>query len=379
MGFEVEAVDAIEAIPAEDWNALVDTDQPFLRHEFLYALEACGAVTSQTGWRPSHLLVRQGTRLVAAMPRYYKLHSNGEYVFDWAWADAWERAGGEYYPKTLTAIPFTPVPGARVILALGVELQAVLRALSATCHEDAVSSWHLLFAEAREIDAWLAVWPRLIERHAIQFQWYDRNFGDFDSFLAAMNSKRRKEIRRERRRVAEQGIKLRRLSGSEIDDQALEHFYRCYRITYYERGQRPYLPYEFFQRLRETLPEALLLVQARIGTQPVAAALCLQGDKTLYGRYWGSEVEADCLHFETCYYQGIEHCLMHGLIRFDPGTQGEHKLARGFAPRRLRSLHHIADPHFHRAVAHFCDQERGHIEAYHRQALERLPFRHVRE
>lgn len=377
MRFEVEAVDAIEAIPVAGWNALVDADQPFLRHEFLYALEASGAVTPQTGWTPSHLLVWQGSRLVAAMPRYYKAHSYGEYVFDWAWADAWERAGGEYYPKALTAIPFTPVPGARVILAPGIERHEVLRLLAECCCNEEVSSWHLLFAEDNEVSAWQQAVPQLIERHALQFQWCDRGFGDFDGFLATMNSKRRKEIRRERRRVAEQGLDMRRLVGSEIDRQSLEHFYQCYRITYLERGQHPYLPYEFFQRLRETLPEALMLAQARSDTQPVAAALCLQGDKTLYGRYWGSEVEADCLHFEACYYQGIEHCLAHGLIRFDPGTQGEHKLTRGFAPRRLRSLHHIADPHFHRAVASFCAEERVYIQAYHQQALARLPFRHA--
>ena len=375
MHCEVTTIDAIEAVPADPWNALVGSDHPFLRHEFLHALEATGAVTPETGWSPRHLLVWQDGSLVAAMPRYAKDHSYGEYVFDWAWADAWERAGGEYYPKGLTAVPYTPVPGPRVLLSREAQRQDVLRALAAQCCNDDQSSWHLLFADDAEVDDWLQVHPQLIERHAVQFQWQDRGFGDFEGFLAAMTSKRRKEIRRERRRVGEQGLVMHRLAGTHIDDAALEHFYRCYRITYMERGQHPYLPRAFFQRLRERMPESLLLVQARLEGQPVASALCLQGSHTLYGRYWGSEVEADCLHFETCYYQGIEHCLAHSLVRFDPGTQGEHKLVRGFAPRRLRSLHHIAHPEFHRAVARFCKEERGYIEAYHRQALTRLPFR----
>lgn len=375
MRCEVQTLAAIEGIDAMRWNALVDADQPFLRHEFLHALEASGAVTQQRGWTPSHLLVWQGGRLIAALPHYYKTHSYGEYVFDWAWADAWERAGGNYYPKGLSAIPFTPAPGPRVLMAPGCERHDVLRALAERCCDASLSSWHLLFAEDAEVDAWLAVRPRLIERHAVQFQWRDRGFGDFDGFLAAMTSKRRKEVRRERRRVAEQGLSLHRLSGARIDRAALEHFYRCYRMTYLERGQRPYLSYEFFARLHESLPQALVLIQARLGGQPVAAALCLQGDKTLYGRYWGSEVAADCLHFETCYYQGIEHCLEQGLTRFDPGTQGEHKLTRGFAPRLLRSLHYIADPDFHRAVAHFCREESDYVMAYHREAMSRLPFR----
>nr|WP_299240586.1 GNAT family N-acetyltransferase [uncultured Halomonas sp.] len=377
MRFEVRTIASMEAVPARQWNALIDADQPFLRHEFLHALEASGAVTSATGWTPAHLLVWQKDILVAAMPRYYKRHSRGEYVFDWSWADAWERAGGDYYPKTLTAIPYTPAPGTRTAISTRVDTPAaVFAALAEHCCDESLSSWHLLFAEDAEVDAWKAAVPELIERRGVQFQWQDTGFGDFDGFLAAMSSKRRKEIRRERRRVAEQGITLSRLTGDEIDPAALAHFYRCYQMTYLERGQRPYLPLDFFQRLQRTLPEALVLVQARVEDQPIASALCIQGNKTLYGRYWGSEVEADCMHFETCYYQGIEHCLENGLTRFDPGTQGEHKLMRGFAPRQLRSLHYIADQDFRRAVAHFCVQERAHIEAYYRQAQERLPFRH---
>lgn len=379
MHFTIDTLPALEAVSARDWDALVPADQPFLRHAFLHALEASGAVTPAAGWTPAHLVVRREGALVAALPRYRKVHSFGEYVFDWAWADAWERAGGDYYPKGLTAVPFTPAPGARLLIAPGVSRRAVIAELAAACCDASLSSWHLLFAESEEVDDWLAVRPDLLERASVQFQWRDAGYGDFAGFLAAMSAKRRKEVRRERRRVAEQGLEMVRLEGEAIDAAALEHFYRCYRITYHERGQQPYLSRDFFRRLRATMPETLLLVQARHGGRPVAAALCVQGSDTLYGRYWGSEVEADCLHFEACYYQGIEHCLEKRLTRFDPGTQGEHKVSRGFAPRRLRSLHYIAHPGFRDAVARFCAEEREHIAAYQHHVEARLPFRRDRD
>jgi uncharacterized protein len=366
---------AIAAVAPERWNALVGDDHPFLRHEFLHALEASGAVSLATGWVPRHLTLWQGGALVGAMPYYHKFHSYGEYVFDWAWADAWERAGGRYYPKGLTAIPFTPAPGPRLALADGLDPLAAREVLAGAWEAGELSSWHLLFAEEAEVSGWLSVRPELVVRHGVQFQWQDRGYHDFTGFLAAMTSKRRKAIRRERRLVAEQGLTLHRLEGEAIDAQAMAHFFRCYEITYRERGRQGYLNLDFFQRLRRTLPETLLLIQARLAGRPVAAALCLQGRRTLYGRYWGSEVLADCLHFEACYYQGIEHCLARGLTRFDPGTQGEHKLARGFAPRPLRSLHHIADPGLRAAVARFCAEERRHVEAYRGAAERALPYK----
>ncbi|PXX99921.1 GNAT family N-acetyltransferase [Halomonas sp. LBP4] len=366
---------AIEAVSPSRWNALVDDDHPFLRHEFLHALEASGAVGPATGWVPRHLTLWQGEALVGVMPHYHKHHSFGEYVFDWAWAEAWERAGGRYYPKGLSAIPFTPAPGPRLALAPGIDPGEARALLAPAWEASALSSWHLLFAEEAEVDAWRSARPGLLVRHGVQFQWRDRGYGDFDGFLAALTSKRRKAIRRERRLVAEQGLTLQRLEGGEIDAGTMAHFFRCYEITYLERGRHGYLNLDFFERLRRTLPEALVLIQARLDGRPVAAALCLQGARTLYGRYWGSEVVADCLHFEACYYQGIEHCLAKGLTTFDPGTQGEHKLARGFAPRRLRSLHHIADPGLRAAIARFCAEERVHVDAYRRAAEQALPFR----
>lgn len=370
-----QTIPAMEAVSATDWNALVGDDYPFLRHEFLHALEASGSVGPATGWVPRHQTLWQGESLVGVMPLYHKHHSFGEYVFDWAWADAWERAGGRYYPKALTAIPYTAAPGPRLALAPGVDPRAAREVLADAWEMGNLSSWHLLFAEEDEVAGWQAARPELLARHGVQFQWRDRGYGDFTGFLAAMTSKRRKAIRRERRIVADQGLTLHRLEGEAIDAAALEHFYRCYEITYLERGRHGYLNLEFFRRLRASLPEALLLVQARLDGKPVAAALCLQGTRTLYGRYWGSEVVADCLHFEACYYQGIEHCLERGLTAFDPGTQGEHKLTRGFEPRLLTSLHHIADPRLGDAVARFCAEERVQVLAYCRAAEQALPFR----
>lgn len=366
---------AIEAVAATQWNALTGDDHPFLRHEFLHALEASGAVNRSTGWVPRHLTLWRGEALVGVMPYYHKFNSSGEYVFDWNWADAWESAGGRYYPKGLTAIPFSPVPGPRLALAGDVDPLAAREVLAEAWEDSTLSGWHLLFAEDDEVEAWTAARPTLLVRHGVQFQWQDRGYGDFEGFLSALTAKRRKTIRRERRRVAEQGLSLHRLTGEAIGERELEHFFRCYEITYLERGRHGYLNLDFFRRLHRAMPEALLLIQARLDDQPVAAALCLQGSRTLYGRYWGSEVLADCLHFEACYYQGIEHCLEHGLTCFDPGTQGEHKLTRGFAPRRLRSLHHIAAPRLRDAVARFCDEERRHVDAYCRAAERALPFR----
>ncbi|MGQ7261485.1 GNAT family N-acetyltransferase [Vreelandella sp. V005] len=369
----------IGAVTASQWDALVDSDQPFLRHAFLHALEASGSVSLATGWEPCHLSVWQGEQLVAAMPMYRKHHSYGEYVFDWGWAEALENAGGRYYPKALSAVPFTPVPGTRTLIASHVDASAVRTLLAEAwreqCASQALSSWHLLFANEKDVAAWQAQCPDLITREGVQFQWHDRGFGDFDGFLDSLTSKRRKMIKRERRLVADQGLKVARLEGDAITPADMAHFYRCYAITYHERGRPPYLNHNFFERLRLSMADALVLVQASIEGRPVAAALYFRGSRSLYGRYWGSEVVADCLHFEACYYQGIDYCLQQGLTLFDPGTQGEHKLVRGFAPQRVRSLHFIEHPGLAAGVAQFCQQEGEHVSAYREAAHQALPFK----
>ncbi|MCK0768451.1 GNAT family N-acetyltransferase [Chromohalobacter canadensis] len=379
MGLMIRELTRVADVPLETWNALVGRRYPFLRHEFLDALESTGCVDAESGWVPRHLSLWQGERLVGVLPHYLKMHSFGEYVFDWSWADAWERAGGRYYPKRLSAIPFTPAIGPRLAVASDISLTQAIQAVAAFFEErgDDVSSWHLLFADEREVTQWQVQWPSLLRREAVRFEWRDAGYGDFEGFLASMVGKRRKEIRRERRKVAEQGLSLHRLSGGDIDAAALAHFYRCYRITYLERGQMPYLSEAFFTRLRATMGEALMLVQVRQGDTPVAAALYLQGGDTLYGRYWGSEVVADCLHFEACYYQGIEYCLEQGLKCFDPGTQGEHKLLRGFSPELSTSLHYLPHSGFREAVARFCVEERQAMGHYRLACRERLPFRPV--
>lgn len=367
------------AVTASQWDSLVDDDQPFLRHAFLHALEASGSVSMATGWEPCHLSVWQGEQLVAAMPMYRKHHSYGEYVFDWGWAEALERAGGRYYPKALSAVPFTPVPGVRTLIAKQIDAGAVRDFLAQAwrdqCESQALSSWHLLFANEADVAAWQVQCPDLITREGVQFQWRDRGFGDFDGFLATLTSKRRKMIKRERRLVADQGLSVTRLESDAITPAAMAHFFRCYTMTYHERGRAPYLNHDFFERLRQTMPEALVLVQAHSEGRPVAAALYFRGTDSLYGRYWGSEVVADCLHFEACYYQGIEYCLQHGLTLFDPGTQGEHKLVRGFTPQRVRSLHYISHPGLAAGVGQFCHEEGEHVRAYRETAHDALPFK----
>ncbi|MGP8289577.1 GNAT family N-acetyltransferase [Vreelandella zhanjiangensis] len=375
---KLSSLSAMSDIKASQWDALAG-DQPFLRHAFLNALEVSGSVSRETGWEPYHACVWQGDQLVGALPMYRKHHSYGEYVFDWGWAEALERAGGQYYPKVLSAIPFTPVPGVRTLLAKTPKADAI-RALLASawqslCEQQSLSSWHLLFADEHDVAAWQAQFPKLIAREGVQFQWRDAGFGDFDGFLARLTSKRRKMIKRERRLVAEQGLTLVRLEGEDITSEAMTHFYRCYSMTYLERGRSPYLNKAFFEQLRQTMPEALMLVQACLDGKPVASALYFRSEKTLYGRYWGSEVVADCLHFEACYYQGIEYCLQRGLTLFDPGTQGEHKLIRGFAPQRIRSLHYLAHPGLAAGVAQFCHEEGVHINAYREAAYQALPFK----
>lgn len=379
MSLDIRDIGAMADIDAQQWNALAGSDYPFIRHEFLNALEVTGAVCARTGWTPHHLTIWQGDRLVGAMPRYLKDHSWGEYVFDWQWADAWERAGGEYYPKQLSAIPFTPATGPRLLLADNIDTDDALIMMAEHLESAGLLSWHLLFPEAALAHQWRQHWPELLERSGMQYHWFDRDYGDFEGFLGAMTSKRRKEVRRERRRVAEQGLSMRRLVGRDIDRTAIKHFYRCYQITYMEHGQRGYLDINFFYRLLQDMPDALVLIQALDETsRPVAAALCLRGSTTLYGRYWGSEVEASCLHFEACYYQGIEHCLAAGLSRFDPGTQGEHKIARGFEPIAIRSLHWLAHDGFRDAVAEFLGREDTAMQQMRLEAAAMLPFRRER-
>lgn len=375
----VRVLTSINEAPATLWAAA--PDYPFLRLPFLLALEETGAVSPATGWEARHLLLEEGGEVRALLPLYRKHHSRGEYVFDHAWAEAYQRYGLPYFPRLVTSIPFTPVPGPRCLLAGGLTLGDVGKELfDAIRHQvqaEGASSWHGLFLPP-EWQA-LVAQEQLALRLGCQFAWEDEGFGDFEGFLASLNSKRRKNLKRERRQVAESGIRCRWLQGSEIDAATWDFFYDCYARTYALRGQRPYLSPAFFRRIGQTMPENLALVLAEQNGEPVAAALFFQDSNTLYGRYWGAQADIPCLHFEVCYYQGIDYCLQRGLRHFDPGTQGEHKLMRGFRPTLTYSAHWLAEPAFMDAVQHFVTEEAEYVRRYQADAEEHLPFRQPQE
>jgi predicted N-acyltransferase len=377
---EASFVAGIDAVAASEWNALAGSSEPFLRHEFLSALEASGSVGGDSGWQPHHLLLREpaGNRLLAALPCYLKSHSWGEYVFDWAWAEAYQRARKPYYPKLLSAVPFTPATGPRLLLAPGQShaqlLPRVLEAVRAETARRRLSSWHLLFPEPALADA--CAGSGLLHRRGVQYHWFNRGYRDFADFLDAFQSRKRKQLRRERRTVAEQDLVIERLVGRAIDTATWDCFYRFYQLTYAKRsGHGGYLEREFFHRLGAAMPERLLLVIARRNGVPVAGALNVIGDDTLYGRYWGCSEEHAQLHFELCYYQGIEFCIERGLARFDAGAQGEHKLARGFEPVLTDSFHHIENTAFREAIADFLAREQRAMRRYQHEAAAALPFR----
>ncbi|ASK33147.1 GNAT family N-acetyltransferase (plasmid) [Alcanivorax sp. N3-2A] len=339
---------------------------PFLSTAFLDTLEETGAVDPRRGWAPCHL--GGGDHF---LPLYQRADSRGEYVFDFAWADAYQRHGLPYYPKLVTAIPFTPVAGPR--WRGDWSASALWEGVQERTREHGASGWHLLFPDqhAREV---LAELP-LIGRQACHFRWFNRDYADFEDFLGAFNSRKRKSVRRERRRIGEQGLSATRHSGARIEAHHWRFFYHCYANTYRVRGQRPYLSERFFLRLAETLGEQLLMVIAWHQGEPVAAGLYLFDDHTLYGRYWGCVREYDALHFEVCYYQGIEFAIERGLREFDPGVQGEHKILRGFEPVITHSLHWLAEPAFYDAVADFCQREARHVISYRDEARTLLPYR----
>jgi len=375
--FRTSFLSGLNKVDSADWNRLTGVDYPFLRYEFLAALENSGCVSEQTGWQPHHLVVYQATHLVALMPLYIKTHSYGEYVFDWAWADAYHRHGVPYYPKLLTAIPFTPATGSRLCIAPGqndAEISSLaVEKIKHHAETKGYSSWHLLFPCKSEFEQLSQ--HNLSARSGCQYHWKNRDYANFDDFLAHLSSRKRKNIKRERRRVAEQGITLTRIPGMEITQAQLQTFYEFYQSTYYKRGQQGYLTLAFFEKILTTMPDQLLLVMAYRDNHPIAAALCLGSSDTLYGRYWGCLEEYECLHFEACYYQGIEHCIEQGIQKFDPGAQGEHKISRGFEPTTTHSLHWIAHPGFRAAIDDFLKREHRGVKDYIEQASQLLPFK----
>ncbi len=373
-----EFATTMASVSATEWDALTGGDYPFLNHAFLLGLEETGCTTADSGWQPCHLLLRRGSDAIAVLPLYLKSHSYGEYVFDWSWADAWQRSGLHYYPKLVSAIPFTPATGPRLCIAAGEDIATirrhVLQSIEHLATERDISSWHLLFPEQEASDAWLQL--GLHQRVATQFHWFNQNYGTFDEFLATFSSRKRKNLRRERQRVRDQGLQLVTRSGDEISAEQWQHFHHFYQLTYAKRsGHGGYLTREFFTRTAAGMGAQVVMTMAYHEGAPVAAALYFRSGDTLFGRYWGCEREFDCLHFETCYYQGIEYCIEQGLQRFDPGAQGEHKIQRGFHPVHTYSNHWIADPQLSAAVGDFTRRELSHVEAYREQAASLLPFK----
>jgi hypothetical protein len=374
------------ATPAEvdagAWNALLarqDAPTPFMRHEWLAALHESGSATARTGWQPAFLTLTRGGVLQAACALYLKSHSYGEYVFDWAWANAYEQHGLAYYPKGLVAVPFTPVPGSRLLARDDAARRALVDALLAVCRQNELSSLHLLFLS--EADRRACEEAGLMARSTVQFHWNNENWTDFDAFLASLQQDKRKKIRQERRKVAEAGVTFRALRGAEIGPTDWDFFYRCYERTYREHGNPPYLKREFFRRTARDLPDHWLLFIAQRGGRDIASsliALALDEAGTAqvaYGRYWGALERVDCLHFEACYYQPLQWCIEHGVQRFEGGAQGEHKMARALMPARTHSAHWLAHPAFADAIERFLAREGEGIDHYMEHLQHRSPFR----
>jgi predicted N-acyltransferase len=363
----VELLDGVAEVPAQAWNALVAGGSPFLEWEWLASLEHAGCVSSESGWQPRPLVVREDDEIVAACPLYIKGHSEGEFVFDWGWADAAERAGIRYYPKLLVGVPFTPVTGARFLTGAArgrrrrERIRLLAHALRELCDGNEISGIHVNFCLDDEVDA-LDETPYQL-RVGLQYHWRDAGYDTFDDYLGHLRSKRRNQVRRERRRVAEQGIRIEVLSGDEIDDALVDPMFRCYLATVRNHFYgRQYLNRGFFELLRERFRHRLCFVVARDGDEVVAGTINVAKDDALYGRYWGGLRHVPYLHFEVCYYAAIEYCIEHGLQRFEPGAGGDYKFLRGFDAQPTYSLHYLSDPRLADAISRYLERERDDAE-----------------
>jgi predicted N-acyltransferase len=366
----LQVAESLAGVDPEEWNALAGA-QPFVRHQFLSALLDTGCASRRSGWLPRFLLLRRSGALVGAMPLFAKSHSYGEYVFDWAWAEAYERHGIDYYPKLLCAVPFTPVRGGRLLACGDRERHALLAAALDLAKE--TSSLHVLFPTEHE--ASLLREHGMLLRRTVQFHWRNEGYADFEAFLGRMSHARRKNIRQERRRVRDAGVSLRRLEGPAIEKRHWEFFNRCYRHTYAAHGSSPYLNLEFFLRAGAALAEHTVMILAERGGTAIAAALLFADATALYGRYWGALEYVPLLHFECCYYQPIEHAIAKGLRTFEGGAQGEHKLFRGLLPVETLSAHWLAHPRFAQAVEQFLEREGTGVSRYVNELCEHSPFK----
>ena len=377
MPVTLENFTTLRDVDAAAWNALAG-DTPFLTHEFLHALEQTGCVGAGTTWQPCYIAARDERGLAGALPLFIKYDSHGEFVFDWGWADAYERTGRSYYPKLVAAVPFTPATGRRLLLRDegDTEVAALLiGAARSVAIEIGASSLHFLFPT--EPERLVLERAGFLVRKGCQFHWSNDGYSSFDEFLGRFSAEKRKKAKRERRRVAEEGIVFEHLKGDEPTAADWDSIIEFYSRTFWRRGREPYLNREFFAAVAAALPKNLLVVLARRHGVPIAAAICFRSSTTLYGRYWGSGADFHSLHFETCYYQGIDYCIREGLERFEPGTQGEHKIARGFVPQPTWSCHWLRDQDLHRAVGNFLTRETRHVNAYIDELGEHVPYKHA--
>lgn len=391
--YVIRVLNSPEAVNAASWNELLDEQPnatPFIRHDYLAALHASGSATPDTGWTPHFILLERAGTLVGACVLYLKPHSYGEYVFDQAWANAYAEHGLAYYPKAVVAVPFTPVPGTRLLARTHADRAVLAKALIQWCKAEQLSSLHLLFADPNDLQACVAAGMML--RDTVQFHWTNRTpaYTDFEDFLSTLSQEKRKKIRQERRKVADAGVTFRHSLGAAITQQDWDFFYRCYAQTYLEHGNAPYLNRDFFQRMAKTMPENWLLFVAERQGQPIATSLIAintdntrargqndsqHGGPIAYGRYWGALERVDCLHFEACYYQPLAWCIAHGYQRFEGGAQGEHKMARALLPVKASSAHWLAHPAFADAVERYLARESQGIDSYLGDLVQRSPLK----
>jgi hypothetical protein len=366
----------IDALERRQWNALAGTHIPFLRHEFLSALEHTGCVGAHTGWEPRYFTLQDAQGLVGAVPAFVKMHSYGEFVFDFAWAQAYARVGGQYYPKLTIAVPFTPATSPRLLLRPGADpgcARRLLEDIQAYAAEESLSSVHALFLDAPARSACAAAGWLL--RRDCQFHWTNRGYASFDDYLASFTAEKRKKARRERRRVAESGIRFETRFGGDLDRRLLDRVYALHQDTFRRHGHEPYLSRAFFGEIAQTLGQEFMVKVALHGREPVAAAVFFWCQEALFGRYWGAAADYHSLHFETCYHQGIEFCIERGIMRFEPGTQGEHKVSRGFEPALTWSAHFIRDARLRQAIGAYLEREGESVDEYAQEVQTHVPYR----
>jgi predicted N-acyltransferase len=371
---KISFINSIEAINKQDWYNLNSATCPFLNYDFFNTLEKSQSATAKQGWQAHHLVAKSEDEILAIMPMYIKSHSWGEYVFDWSWADAYQQYNLEYYPKLVATIPFTPVTSDK-LLSSHLALSDFFSPLIQHCEQKDINSWHILYCDEIKVPLPEDVY----HRHTVQFHWFNRNYQNIDDFFNTFTSRKRRSTRKERLSIVEQGIAIRHLTGQEISEKDIEFFYLTYQLTYLKRGHQPHLTLDFFKNIISSMRENILLLVASHQDKDVACALFFYDDSQLYGRYWGCTEYYNNLHFELCYYQGIEFCIENNLSRFNPGTQGEHKIQRGFEPILTHSYHWIKHPSFKAAIQHFCQEEKAHMLTYQAQCRTLLPFKNVDE